>query len=128
MIYNYQKEMAQDIKNYLFDLYTKEELKDHLKTRESKEAFSTKLYDELWVEDSVTGNASGSYTFSSYKAQECLVGNLELLKEALEEFCDDALYALKRGPEFCDVTIRCYLLGNALEDALWDVEKELETN
>lgn len=128
MIYNYQKAMAEDIKEFLLNNYTKEELKKHLQTRESKEAFSSELYDELWVEDSVTGNASGSYTFNTYKAQEYLTGNLDLLREAIEEFCDDPIYALKKGAEFCDVTIRCYLLGNALEDALWDVEKELKTN
>lgn len=28
------------------------------------------VYDELWIDDSVTGNGSGSYTFNSYKAEE----------------------------------------------------------
>lgn len=33
------------------------------------------LNDELWIHDSVTGNASGSYTFNTWKAEENLFGS-----------------------------------------------------
>ena len=44
------------------------------------------LNEKLFVEDSVTGNASGSYTFNTWKAEEYLCHNLDLLAEANEEF------------------------------------------
>ena len=37
--------------------------------------------DELWADDSVTGNASGSYTFSTWKAEENLCHNMDELEE-----------------------------------------------
>lgn len=42
--------------------------------------------DKLWADDSVTGNGSGSYFFSTWKAEEALCHNLDLLTEACEEF------------------------------------------
>lgn len=79
------------------------------------------LYDELFLADSVTGNASGSYYCNAYKAEEALAHNLDLLKEALNEFGGDFNDALERGAEYCDVTIRCYLLGQVLADVLKEV-------
>lgn len=67
------------------------------------------LNDTLFTCDSVTGNASGSYT------EEYLCHNWDLLVEALTEFGSDMSY-LGRGAEACDVTIRCYLLGQAITE------------
>ena len=39
----------------------------------------------MWNADSVTGNASGSYTFSRARAKEYVLGSTDLLKEAYEE-------------------------------------------
>lgn len=74
--------------------------------------------DELWTNDSVTGNASGSYTFNTYKAECYLAHNMDLLTDALQAFGDNVGNALECGAEYCDVTIRCYLLGECLSDAL----------
>ena len=81
-------------------------------------------YDELMLYDSVTGNVSGSYYFSTWKAEEALCHNWDLLAEACEEFGQDIGEAVKRGAEFCDVTIRCYLLGQAIAAALDELEEE----
>ena len=81
-------------------------------------------YDELMLYDSVTGNASGSYYFNTWKAEEALCHNWDLLVEACEEFGQDIGEAVKRGAEFCDVTIRCYLLGQAIAAALDELEEE----
>jgi hypothetical protein len=75
----------------------------------------------MWVNDSITGNASGSYFFSSYKAEQALVGNWDLLAEALTEFCCYC-NAIAKGAEWCDVTIRCYLLGECIAAALNEIE------
>ena len=42
--------------------------------------------NDFFNSDSVTGNGSGSYTFNSWAAEENLCHNMDLLKEALNEF------------------------------------------
>jgi hypothetical protein len=115
--YNYLESIVEDVKDYIKENYEKEEYENI--DRDT-------LYDDLWVEDSVTGNASGSYYCNSYKAEESLNHNLDLLREALEEFGENDVNALEKGAEWCDVTIRCYLLGQAIDKALEDLENEGE--
>lgn len=80
--------------------------------------------DKLWADDSVTGNGSGSYYFNAWKAEEALCHNGDLLAEACEEFGQDIYEEVKHGAEFCDVTIRCYLLMQAIAAALDELEEE----
>ena len=80
--------------------------------------------DELWINDSVTGNASGSYTFNTWQAEENLCHNMDELEDACDEFGQDIGEAVKQGAEYCDVTIRCYLLGQAISAALDELEEE----
>lgn len=84
---------------------------EYIKENDLQDKTQEELYDELFMSDSVTGNASGSYYCNAYKAEEALAHNLDLLKEALNEFGGDFNDALERGAEYCDVTIRCYVLG-----------------
>lgn len=107
MDYDYFKAMKDDIFEYL---------------EETDERNFDTLYEQLWLEDTVTGNGSGSYTFNAYKAEENLCHNLDLLKEALDEFGGDFSEALNKGPEYCDVTIRCYLLSAVLTKVLKELE------
>lgn len=83
------------------------------------------LNEKLFVDDSVTGNASGSYTFNAWKAEEYLCHNLDLLAEANEEFGGSS-DILSDGAEMCDVTIRCYLLGKAIENVAPDMWQDWE--
>jgi hypothetical protein len=110
--YNYYEAIRDDIKNYIDN----EEIKasDFADIDEIKDS----LYDDLWTADSVTGNGSGSYTFNAYEAEENLCHNWELLEEACDEFCCDMGDEVKRGAEACDVTIRCYLLGQVLSEVI----------
>lgn len=121
MKYNYLESMKEDIKNYI------EENKDNESYNwNNLEEVKELLYDDLWIDDSVTGNGSGSYYCNSYKARESLAGNEDLLVEALEEFGNDA-ESYKRSltdPEFADVTIRCYLLSQAIDEALKETFEE----
>lgn len=80
-------------------------------------------YDEFLTDDSVTGNASGSYYCNAWKAEEALCHNWDLLADAIEEFDGDT-DILRQGAEACDVTIRCYLLGQAISNALDELEEE----
>ena len=120
--YNYLEEMTVDIIDYIKDNYTNEEIIEKL---ESRDEWAQELNDDLWTVDSVTGNESGSYFCNSWKAEEAIAHNLELLGEAMAEFCDDC-NALQNGAEWCDVTIRCYLLYRAIENALDELESENE--
>lgn len=120
--YDYYQAIKNDVLEYINENYTTEELKNHLGDRDD---FYEKLNDDLWICDSVTGNASGSYTFNTWKAEENLCHNLDLLKDALDEFGNTLTYALERGAEYCDVTIRCYLLGSVLYEVLNELERSL---
>lgn len=124
MPYNYRKAMIEDIINYIRENYTGAEIAEKLETREEWEE---ELNDNLWIEDSVTGNASGSYTFSRLKAREYVLSNPDTLKEALVEFCTDAATVgekfLSEDWEYFDTTIRCYLLNESICNALNDLER-----
>lgn len=76
---------------------------------------------------SVTGNASGSYTFNTWKAEEYLCHNLNLLAEANEEFGSNS-DILSDGAEVCDVIIRCYLLSRAINKPLQATRKRQRYN
>ena len=73
----------------------------------------------------MTGNGSGSYTFNTWKAEENLCHNWDLLAEALDEL-GSKTDILKQGAEALDVTIRCYLLGQAIAEALDELEDDLQ--
>lgn len=119
MKYNYFSAVKEDVKNYIQG----NEIKVYSSNREEIEE---QLNEDLWVEDSVTGNASGSYTFSTWQAEENLCHNWELLAEAMAEFgCSDE-NVIDKGAEWADVTIRCYLLAQAIAEALDEVETEEE--
>ena len=125
MGYNYLENVKEDVKTAILDNYTEEEIKNAVESLWARGKFYEKLYDDLWIDDSVTGNASGSYTFSTCQAEENLCNNWDLLEEALDEFGESESDALSRGAEFCDVTIRCYLLGSAINEALDELEEEI---
>ena len=120
--YNYLEAMIEDVKEYLRN----EAEYDQDDLFYNRNDLEERLHDDLWTNDSVTGNASGSYTFSTWKAEEYLCHNYDELADACEAFCQDIGEAVKRGAEFCDVTIRCYLLGRAISEALDEIEEELE--
>ena len=115
MKYNYYETVKEDIGNYITENYTQEEIIEKLL---DTNAWHEELNDALWVDDSVTGNASGSYTFNTWQAEENLCHNLDILREALDEFGCDQSDALERGAEYCDVTIRCYLLSGCIWETL----------
>ena len=90
----------------------------------NREELEENANDWLWAADEVTGNASGSYTFSTWKAEENLCHNMDELEDACNEFGQDIGEAVKQGAEYCDVTIRCYLLGQAISAAIDELEEE----
>lgn len=114
--YNYYEAVKSDVLDYISNEINYSDYED-------LDELSEYLNETLWVEDSVTGNASGSYTFNAYEAEENLCHNMDLLQEALNEFGYGTEY-LKNGPEACDVTIRCYLLSQAITESLEEIEDD----
>lgn len=111
--YNYREHITSDIIDYINDNI-------NLAEYDSREELAEYLEEALWTADSVTGNASGSYTFNRWEAEENLCHNLDLLEDACTEFGGCA-GDLLLDPETADVTIRCYLLGECIKTALDDV-------
>ena len=117
MAYNYLEELKSDVRTYI-----KEVASDYMDCEDMDELRDS-LYDNLWNEDSVTGNGSGSYTFNKEEAKKYVSDNLDLMVEAykdldsIESLVDD-LEALDF--ETIDVTIRCYMLSQALDEVLED--------
>lgn len=122
MEYDYRETVRNDVIEQVKDGYKENSLR--LYKEEGRDALEEYLNDELWIDDQVTGNGSGSYTFNTWEAEENLCHNMDLLAEACDEFGQDVGEAVKRGAEYCDITIRCYLLGGAISEAIDELEAE----
>lgn len=116
--YDYLEAVKEDVKSYIEENGIKV-------TSENRDELEEQLNDDLFCDDSVTGNGSGSYTFNTWTAEEYLCHNLDLLAEACEEF-GSSMDILKDGAEACDVTIRCYLLNQAISEVFDELEEEAE--
>ena len=121
-VYDYREAVKNDILEALnngdYDyILNDDEYKDENGALVADDDLYQALYDEMWIDDSITGNASGSYTFSTYKAEANLCHNLDLLADACDYFGSNT-DILKDGAEACDVTIRCLLLSECLSDVL----------
>ena len=107
--YNYKEAVMEDVKSWIEEneIYDEDELNDI-----------------LLLEDSVTGNASGSYTMSRWKAEENLCHNWEEIVEAAEEFCLEPMVseACKYCAEWWDVLIRCRYLPEAIHEVLEEMK------
>lgn len=122
-MYNYLESMKDDIRDAI-DGYDLEEWRDR------KDDFQEKLNADLWIDDAVTGNGSGSYSCSA-EAKERVLENIELCVGAMQDFgvdCKTIGEKLIAGDwDYFDVAIRCSLLGQAIadvlsefDDGLWD--------
>ena len=123
MTYDYLETMKADIRQWLEDNDWKDTYKDM-----TREELEEKLNEDLWIEDSVTGNASGSYTFNSYEAEKNICHNMDLLQGALDMFGESDVNILDKGAEWCDVTIRCSLLAQAIAEVLDEDFEEVDSN
>lgn len=116
--YNYLEAMKHDVKEYI-------EENINVADYEIKKDLEEYLNDTLWAEDSVTGNASGSYTFNRTTAKKYIDENKDLVNDMTEEFdCKEkvANWWIEDNYEAIDVSIRCYLLGQAISEVLEEIE------
>ena len=123
--YNYRKSVTNDAKTAILENMNYWKFAD----REELEEIAN---DSLWADDSVTGNGSGSYTFNREAAKEYVTKSddgMDTLRDAVLEFdCEHEAFSafLEENWEYFDVTIRCYLLSQAISAAIDELEEEGE--
>lgn len=116
--YNYFEAVKDDVMEYI-------EKDVNLADYASREELEEELNETLWTVDSVTGNASGSYTFNTWKAEENLAHNWDEIEETAAEFGMEAKISdgYEYGAEWWDVSIRCRHLAGAIAAVLYDLEE-----
>lgn len=112
-IYHYHQHVLHDIRQQ----FQERRWSLHELTLQHGPVLTDYLLDQFWNDDAVTGNGSGSYTFNILQAEQNLIGNWGLLKEAVAELSPD-FNPLIAGPEACDVLIRLYVLNDCLTEFL----------
>mgnify|MGYP000369519302 FL=1 len=121
-MYDYLEQVTADVRDYV------EQEIDLTEWAGDRDGLEEKLNDDLWTCDSVTGNGSGSYTFNRVQAQIYVLDGMDELQEAVNEFGIDSETIgekfLESDWEYFDVTIRCYLLGQAIAAVLDDLEED----
>lgn len=118
--YNYKETICSDVREYINQHYTSEQIRERLSN--NRDGLYNDLYDDMFNDDLITGNTSGSYYCNAWEAEESLCHNLELLREAIDELGGD--YSVLDSAESCDVMIRCHLLGQCLDDVLDELASE----
>ena len=121
-MYNYLEAIKNDNKEHL-----ENEVPDYMELlADDRDSFEEELNDTLWIDDSITGNASGSYTFNRERAKEYVVDNMDLVADMADCFGIDNKTIGKKFREqnwkWFDVSIRCYLLGQAITEVLDELE------
>ena len=112
--------------------YKDEILEDVLQYAKENKGYYDSLdsfLDACFISDSITGNGSGSYTFNSQQAKE----NIEdlLFSNELEEMFRDYGYEstpYNKGPEYIDVSIRCFLLDEVINENEEEIKNLLGLN
>ena len=117
-MYNYKEQIRADVREWI------EDNKEEINGLDRQDAYEV-VYDICWVSDSVTGNASGSYTFSRWEARQNFF-NDEDSEEYIDQMIEDGFTtresvgrAVQESQwELLDVSIRCWLLCDAVSDVL----------
>ena len=117
-MYNYKEQIRADVQEWI------EDNKEQIEGLDRHDAFEV-VYDSCWVSDSVTGNASGSYTMSRWEAREYFFSDSDsddYISEMLEGgFITSSELGEKMAEsnwEWIDVSIRCWLLNQAVTEIM----------
>lgn len=118
---DYIKELENDIREVISIEFEKDELKEM-----SENDFREKIeLLDLYNRDDVTGNASGSYTFNSWQAEE----NIYHMWNEIQDMIDDGFITIDKfqyGAEGINVALRCYFLDEALENIISEMESKYD--
>lgn len=115
--YDYFEEMKKDILQYIAD--------NDINLSEVEEG---RLEDELWGDDSITGNG-GFYYDTEEKCRQYLAGNTDLLIEAADELGVEVrtiLLERERIHRYCDCIIRLYLLYGVIDNIYTEYQEAHE--
>ena len=124
---NYLTELKDDIREYIEDNNGYSIDLEEIGNNDEWDTFAEELNDTLWCEDSVTGNASGSYYFNRAEAQEQVLSHMADVIEAYREFGGDIGDDLaNENYKKMDVTVRCYFLGGAISDIIEELKDAYE--
>lgn len=115
--YNYLDALINDITDAIADHDIDFDWNDFIDEDSDLDADSASnaLNDACWDSDFITGNASGSYTMNKLQAEQCLLGNFDLLAEAVKDLQNNDANILNKGAEACDVLVRLHLLPDAVD-------------
>ena len=122
--YNYREAIINDLKDWIIN---ETDVLENINNIDDED-FIEWLEDEAFSQDSITGNGSEYYD-TEEKCSEYLGGNYDLLYEAAYEFCmDDDInglikhYQNKSLARYFDRAIRCYLLGDCIDEVLKEIK------
>jgi hypothetical protein len=122
--YDYNKAVPADVLQWLIDETEINEAENtvevndavyHLADPQELNDLIEKLDEILWIEDSVTGNGSGTYQ-DAWKAKCNLWNNEDLIEEVTKEF--EISPEKVKDPEHMDISIRCYLLSGSIYEVV----------
>ena len=110
---DYIEELENDIKDAISIEFEESEIEEM-----SEDDFRNQIeLLDLYNRDDVTGNASGSYTFNAWEAEE----NICHMWDEIQDMLDDGFITIdsfQYGAEGIDVALRCYFLNEALENVI----------
>lgn len=117
-MYSYKDVVRSDVREWIDDH------KEVLQDVDRHDVFDV-VYNACWIDDNVTGNASGSYTFSRYEARKNFF-NDEDSEEYIDQMIEDGFTCRESvgkavqesNLELLDVLIRCWLLCDAVTEVL----------
>ena len=120
-MYSYKETVKSDIREWM------EDNKDQWEFADRHDLYEV-VYDACWVADEVTGNASGSYTFSRYDARRNFFEDADS-DEYISQMIEDGFSTAEEvgqkvsesNWEWLDVSIRCWLLCDCLNEILDEI-------
>lgn len=120
-MYSYKDAVRSDVRDWI------EDNREQIEGLDRADAYDV-VYDSCWVDDSVTGNVSGSYTFSRCEARQNFF-NDDDSDDYISQMIEDGFISadelgkkiLESNWEYIDLSIRCWLLCDAVSDVLDDV-------
>ena len=125
--YDYKRAIIDDIKDWIVN--ETDIIEEGIKEDRDEDLYNW-IYEEVFDEDSVTGNGPYYYGTEDF-CSECLSGNFDILYEAAREFAIDnevnvliKHYEDKDLARYFDCTIRCYLLMECVYAAVEELIQE----
>ena len=114
-MYSYRKAVKEDVREWIED--------------NNAELDYDTIYEGCWIDDSVTGNGSGSYTFNRNGARTNFFRDLDS-EDYIYNMCEEGFttteevgkHIVNGDWEWIDVIIRCYLLGEVVQDVIDEME------